>query len=76
VKSTDGRDDLLPKLAAELVDSKPDVLVTIGEQPVRALMRATAAIPIVVMNAGDPVGTGLVKTLTRPGCVGPLAPRS
>jgi putative ABC transport system substrate-binding protein len=67
VKSANGCEDLLPKLAAELVDIKPDVLVTIGEEPVRALMRATAAIPIVVLNVGDPVGTGLVKSLTRPG---------
>jgi putative ABC transport system substrate-binding protein len=66
VKSAEGREDSLPKLAAELVDMKPDVLVTIGEQPVRSLMRATT-LPIVVMAVGDPVGTGLVKSLVRPG---------
>ena len=66
VKSAEGREDILSKLAAELVDMRPDVLVTIGEQPVRSLMRATT-LPIVVMAVGDPVGTGLVKSLVRPG---------
>jgi putative ABC transport system substrate-binding protein len=67
VTSAEGRDEALPRLAAELVRRRPDVIVTVGEFPVRTLMSVTTTIPIVVLSVGDPVGTGLVKSLTRPG---------
>ena len=57
-----------PQLAAELVASKPDVIATgLGEPAVRALQAATTTIPIVMAVSADPVGTGLVASLGRPG---------
>ena len=58
----------LPRLATELVALKPDVLVTgSGEPAIRALKAATTTIPIVMAISADPVGTGLVASLARPG---------
>jgi putative ABC transport system substrate-binding protein len=58
----------LPRLAAELVELKPDTLVTgLGEPGVSVLKAATATIPIVMLVSADPVGTGLVASLARPG---------
>ena len=54
-------------IAAELAASKPDVIVTPGTTATRALLRATSTVPIVFTGAGDPVGTGLVASLARPG---------
>ncbi len=54
-------------LAAELVSLKPDILLAAGSQQVAALKRATASIPIVFVNTGDPVGLHLVDSLARPG---------
>jgi len=62
-----GDENRLPELAAELVRLKPDVIVTRGTQPARALKDATTTIPIVVASAGDLVGRGLVASLARPG---------
>jgi putative ABC transport system substrate-binding protein len=59
--------DKLPALAAELVRLNVDVIVTEGAPAARAAKRATDTIPIVMGNAADPVGTGLVASLTRPG---------
>lgn len=53
--------------AGELVALKPDVLVASGTPPIRALAGATRTIPIVMAGAGDPVGTGLVASMARPG---------
>jgi putative ABC transport system substrate-binding protein len=54
--------------AAELVALRPDVLVTgLGEPAVVALKSATSTIPIVMMVSADPVGAGLVASLSRPG---------
>lgn len=53
--------------AAELVALEPEVLVVSGTSGVRALLDATRTIPIVMAGAGDPVGTGLVAGLARPG---------
>jgi putative ABC transport system substrate-binding protein len=53
--------------AAELVALKPDVLLASGTPPIRALANATRTVPIVMAGAGDPVGTGLVASLARPG---------
>jgi putative ABC transport system substrate-binding protein len=61
------RDDLLPDLAAELVRSQVDVIVTGGTPPTKALKNATRTIPIVMAIVGDPVAAGLVDSLARPG---------
>ena len=57
----------LPELAADLVRLKVDLIVTTGEPPAMAAKSATTTIPIVMANAGDPVGSGLVASLARPG---------
>ena len=57
-----------PRLAAELVALKPDVVVTAaGDPAAHALKTATKTIPIVLAVSGDPVGAGLVTSLGRPG---------
>jgi putative tryptophan/tyrosine transport system substrate-binding protein len=63
----EGRHDLLPDLAADLVRLKVDVIVTIATSDTLAAQRATRAIPIVMVAGGDPVGNGLVESLARPG---------
>jgi putative ABC transport system substrate-binding protein len=63
----EGRHDRLPDLVAELVQLKVDVLVPVGTQPSRAAKQATSTIPIVMAQVGDPVGSGLVANLARPG---------
>jgi putative ABC transport system substrate-binding protein len=64
---SNGQLDQDASLVAELVRLKVDVIVTGGEQGVRAARDATRTIPIVMANSGDPVGTGLVASLARPG---------
>jgi putative ABC transport system substrate-binding protein len=63
----EGRGDRYAEFAAELVRLNVDVIVTSGTAPVIAVKKATSAIPIVFAAAGDPVGTGLVASLARPG---------
>jgi len=62
-----GRMDRLPALAGELVRMKVDVIVAAGALAIRAAKKVTSTIPVVMGNAGDPVGTGLVASLARPG---------
>jgi ABC-type uncharacterized transport system substrate-binding protein len=62
-----GNTEHLAELAADLVRLKVDVIATSGSPPVAAAKRATTAIPIVFAAVGDPVGTGLVASLARPG---------
>jgi len=57
--------DQVPEFAAELVKAKPDILYASGEFAIRALLRATATIPI-VGTTEDMVGSGLVSSLARP----------
>jgi len=64
---SEGRDERLDALAMELVNARVDVIVAGATQPVHAAARATRTIPIVMSNHGDPVGSGLVETLVRPG---------
>ena len=59
--------DQLTILAAELVRLKVDVIVTRGTPAARAAQKATATIPIVMVNVGDPVGQGLAQSLAHPG---------
>ncbi len=61
----EGHVDRLPRLAGELVASKVDVIFTSG-YPATVAARATM-LPVVAINAGDPVGTGLAASLARPG---------
>ena len=56
-----------PRLIAELINSKVDVIVTAGTPASQAVKKATTSIPIVMVAVGDPVGTGLAQTLHRPG---------
>ena len=63
----DARRDRLPGLAAELVGLKVDLIVAFGGSPAEAAKAASSTIPIVIVNAGDPVGTGLIASLARPG---------
>ena len=57
----------IPALAAELVALKPDLLVGSGPQASIALKSAATTIPIVFVGVADPVGVGLVQSLSRPG---------
>ena len=57
----------LAGLAAELVQMKMDVLVAGGNDAPLAMQKATTKIPIVIASASDPVGSGLIKSLARPG---------
>jgi putative tryptophan/tyrosine transport system substrate-binding protein len=66
LKSADQKLDLLPKLAAELVAQKVDAIVALYTPCALAAKQATREIPIVAVS-GDPVGTGLVSSLARPG---------
>ena len=61
------KEERLPELAAELVRLKVDVIVTSAAPPIEAAKRATSSIPIVMAAAADPVGSGLVSSLARPG---------
>jgi putative tryptophan/tyrosine transport system substrate-binding protein len=63
----EGKNDGLPELAADLVRLHVDLILVSGAQPASAAKSATTSIPIVMANAGDPVGAGLVASLARPG---------
>jgi putative tryptophan/tyrosine transport system substrate-binding protein len=62
-----GQYERLPALAAELVRLKVDVLMVVSTPAALALKNATTTIPIVMTGVGDPVGSGLVASLARPG---------
>jgi len=66
-RSAEGHLDRLPELAAELVRLKVDIIVTWFTPTAVAAKQATHEIPIVMAETGDPVGTGLVASLARPG---------
>ena len=61
------RYEILPSLAAELVGLQPDVIVAIGTGAAQAAKNGTETIPIVFARIGDPIGYGLVPSLSRPG---------
>ncbi len=63
----EGRHDRLPGLAADLVRLKVDIIVAAVTSDAVAAKNATRAIPVVMASAGDPVATGLVESLARPG---------
>jgi putative ABC transport system substrate-binding protein len=67
LRFADGKLERVPGLATELVSLKVDIIVSFGTVTTIALQKATSTIPIVMANTFDPVGTGIVKTLARPG---------
>jgi putative ABC transport system substrate-binding protein len=62
-----GKFETLPELAAELIRLNVDVILAGGAPAAHAAKKITTTIPIVIGNAADPVGTGLVTSLARPG---------
>jgi putative ABC transport system substrate-binding protein len=66
-RSAEGNYARVPSVVAEVVRTKPDVIVIESTLAVRAAKQATATIPIVIAVAADPVGLGLVESLARPG---------
>jgi ABC-type uncharacterized transport system substrate-binding protein len=65
-RSAENRPERLPELAAELTRLNMDVIVAIGTLAPLAAKQATTTIPIVMANAGDPLASGLVASLSRP----------
>ena len=63
----EGRTERLPELVADLISHKVAIIVAAVTPDTQAAARATKAIPIVMASAGDPVATGLVQNLARPG---------
>lgn len=63
----EGKAERLPGLASELVQLKPDVIFAYGGDVAPHAKRATASIPIVAMVSNDPVQSGLVTSISRPG---------
>lgn len=66
-RSADGHDERFPILAAELVRSNVDLILTRGTPAALAAKNATGTIPVVITGVGDPVGQGVVASLARPG---------
>src|SRR5262249_27272955 len=63
----DGRDDSLPRLAAERVALKVGVIVAASTEAILAAQKASRTVPIVITAASNPVETGMVASLARPG---------
>jgi ABC-type uncharacterized transport system substrate-binding protein len=63
----EGRYERFPALIAELIAANVDVIVTAGTPAAFAIKKATSTVPVVMAAAGDPVGTGIVPNLARPG---------
>jgi putative ABC transport system substrate-binding protein len=67
LRFAEGKFERITSLATELVDLKVDVILSVGTVTTSALQKVTGTIPIVMASASDPVGSGFVKTLARPG---------
>ena len=67
VRYGEGNYDRLPDLASELVALAPDVIVSGATVAIAALQRSTSSIPIVMENSTDPIGSGFIKSLAKPG---------
>lgn len=63
----EGKYERFPALIAELIALKVDVIVTAGTPATLAVKKATSSVPLVMVAVGDPVGTGIVASLNRPG---------
>lgn len=66
-RSSDGRDERFSGLASELVSLKVDLIITRGTPAALAAKGATGIVPVVMAASGDPVGSGIVASLARPG---------
>ena len=66
VRGAEGRYDRFPQLVVDLAASKVDVIVTRG-YPANSAAKQSTTLPLVCYDAGDPIGTGLVDSLARPG---------
>jgi putative tryptophan/tyrosine transport system substrate-binding protein len=66
-RSAEGKPDRIPSLVAELVQLKVDILVLRSQPSIRAAKQLTKAIPIVMITTQDPVATGFIDSLARPG---------
>jgi len=66
-RQADNQLERLPALAAELVDRKVDVILATGTLAPLVLKKVTTTIPVVIWSTGDPVGSGIVSSLARPG---------
>jgi putative ABC transport system substrate-binding protein len=66
-RSADGRPAQFPALAAQLIERRVDLLVTRGTPAVMAAKNVTSTIPVVMAASGEPIGTGVVGGLARPG---------
>lgn len=67
LRSAEGKLELLPELAAELVRLNVDVIIAATEPAVEAAKKATKRIPIVMVSTADPISSGFVASLARPG---------
>jgi len=63
----DGKYERLPELARELIQLKVDLIVTTTTPAARAAQQSTTTLPILAVNVADPIGSGLVTSLSRPG---------
>jgi putative ABC transport system substrate-binding protein len=63
----EGKYERFPALIAELIALKVDLIVTAGTPATQAVKKATTSLPLVMVAVGDPVATGIVATLNRPG---------
>src|SRR3954447_1050528 len=66
-RNADGHSERLPELVRELIDLKPDALLVAVTPDALAAANATKTIPIVMASPGDPVATGLIASIARPG---------
>ncbi|MGY8685997.1 ABC transporter substrate-binding protein [Bradyrhizobium sp. UFLA05-153] len=66
-RSADGKLERLPSFLTELIALHPDVIVAITTPAIAAAQKATSTIPIIMAPATDPIGSGFVKSLARPG---------
>ena len=67
LRNAAGHNDRLPALADELLKLKVDVIVAVNTPAVQAAKKATSTVPVVMMRVADPVKSGLVDSLARPG---------
>lgn len=67
IRQAQGRYDLLPGLAKEIVGGNPDVIVAEATPAIAAVQRETTSIPIVMSPSTDPIGSGFVKSFAHPG---------
>ena len=67
LRNADGHNDRLASMARELLDAKADVIVAVNTPAAQAAKGATATVPVVILRVADPVKSGLVTSLARPG---------